>query len=57
MSKTKNVTFCITGELSKSRADVIQEIEDTIELIEIVEEVIELDIPEDIIIIIEDFQT
>ena len=27
MSKTKNVTFCITGELSKSRADVIQEIE------------------------------
>ena len=27
MSKTNSVTFCITGELSKSRADVIQEIE------------------------------
>ena len=34
--------------------DVIQEIEDTIEIIEIEEEVIELDIPEDIIIIIEE---
>ncbi len=27
MSKTKNVTFCITGELSKRRVDVIQEIQ------------------------------
>ena len=34
--------------------DIIQELEDTIELIEIEEEVIELDIPEDIIVIIEE---
>ena len=34
--------------------DIIQELEDTIEIIEIEEEVIELDIPEDIIIVIEE---
>ena len=41
----------LTEEELEEFVDVIQEIEDTIELIEIVEEVIELDIPDDIIVI------